>query len=140
LTRSDSPKRGQQLVPPERLGKVRPDEVDHLAHPQRRRQAGLLGRHSERTAAGRITRITAAQLHPARGRLPNAGEQADQRGLAGAVRAEQADQLARGDVQRDAVEREHVAVAAAHLDGTRENHDFSLRSGAAVSSARSAAV
>jgi hypothetical protein len=100
-------------------------EIDDLADAKRGGQTGLLRGDPELPPAGRPARIAAEQLDPPRGDRPDAGEQAEQRALAGAVGAEQADQLAGRDVERDLVEREGVAVAAADLDGAGEHHGVS---------------
>jgi hypothetical protein len=115
---------------------VRADEVDDLPDPQRRRQPGLLRRHAERAPAGRVARIAAAQRDPPRVGPPYPGDQADERALAGAVGAEQTDELAGLDPHRDVVERLHGAVSAADVARFGEDHFSSFGS----SSARTAAV
>ncbi len=62
-------------------------------------------------------------------RAVHPGDGADQRGLAGAVRADDGDDLALGDLERDAVERLRVAVEEIEIaDG--EHHEAAA-SGAA---------
>ena len=58
----------------------------------------------------------------ARGRVEQAGEHLQRRRLAGAVRAEEADDLARLDLERDHVDRTHLAGLAADeaLDGSAQ--------------------
>jgi hypothetical protein len=56
-------------------------------------------------------RIFSAEQDPALAREVEAAEDAEQRRLAGARRAEQRDKLAGGDLQRDAMQRSGIAEA-----------------------------
>ena len=97
------------------------DEVDHLAHPQQRRQPGLLRGVADPSAAHRVARVATEELDRARGGATQPEHQADQRGLPGAVGAEQPDQLAGGDVEADAVEGDGGVEGAADVDGARQD-------------------
>jgi hypothetical protein len=90
-----------------------------------------------RNASGVTT--AAAQLDPPRGGPAQPGEQVDQRRLAGTGRTEQADQLAGADVDADVVDGQDVAVSAADLHCSGQDHGCSL-SVAPSSSARTAIV
>ena len=63
----------------------------------------------ERAAFQCVSRLPRTRISPLR-RLDRAGEHLDQRRFAGAVVAEQADDLAAVDMQVDAADREHPAV------------------------------
>ena len=101
------PNRSSSSARRQRVGEVRRDEVDAP-----RRPAASAGRPVScgvtpmPPPAGRVARVAAEQLDPARSRPAQADEQVDQGGLAGAVRAEQADELAGADVEGDPVEGE----------------------------------
>jgi len=61
--------------------------------------------------------------------LAQPGKQLQQGGLAGAVRAEQAEQLPGRDVERDAVEGGDRAIAPGRLNGACEDFHLSLVAG-----------
>ncbi len=71
----------------------------------------LLRRH-EAVGSGDLL---AVEQHAARGRALDAGGDPEQGRLAAARRPEQAEDLRRRDVEADAVEREHVAIAARQI-------------------------
>ena len=93
-------------------------ELDVAPHGQPREERGLL--EHEAGALG-------ADVDAAGRRLVETGDEVEQRALAAARRAEQADELALRDVERHALERDHLLAAGAeHLrdvgdgdDGTR---------------------
>ena len=82
--------------------------------------------HHERDPAEEVAlalgRHMAEDASLARGRVEQAGEHLQRRRLAGAVRAEEADDLTRLDLERDHVDRTHLAVLATDeaLDGSTE--------------------
>ncbi|SHJ57840.1 hypothetical protein SAMN02745194_02886 [Roseomonas rosea] len=78
-----------------------------------REQRVGLEHHVHRAAVGRnAQQVRAVQRHRAGIGCLEAGDHAQQRGLAGARAAEQGEELAGGHVERDAVERRHAAEAA----------------------------
>ena len=68
-----------------------------------------------RARAVPVVHLLAADEDVAAGRLDHAGEDLDQRRLAGAVVADQADHLAAVDMQVDAAEREDAPVGLGHF-------------------------
>ena len=112
----------QQVGKPELLGQfglghrvleVGADIVDHLAHPECRRQRGLLRGAAEPGAGAVVGRVAAQQLHRSGGRPSQSLDDRQQRRLSGAVRAEQADDAAGVDGEADIVEGDDVAEATA---------------------------
>ena len=109
---------GQQLVDPGVVvahAEVAALDAQRLAHAEEGVEHQFLRHDAERTCARRRSR------RPRRGPSPRtlpaagarqAGQDRDQRGLAGAVGAEQAEELALLDVEAHAVERAHVAARA----------------------------
>src|SRR4051794_4525081 len=86
----------------------RREDVDEL---ERARHAAPREQH--RADAGDVL---ALEADDACGRLQQPGEDVDERRLAGAVRTDDRDRLAVGDRERNAVERDEVAVRLAHVD------------------------
>jgi hypothetical protein len=83
-----------------------------LAHGEERIEDELLRDDADLPSRRRVVAVdvVAEDGDAARGRPRQAGEDADQRRLAGAVRAEQAEELALLDVEADVVEGAHVAA------------------------------
>ena len=73
-------------------------------------------------ARGAVVRddVMAVDRHGARGRLDDAADDADQRGLAGAVRAEQREDLAAADVEIDVLERLEARTHRSWRDSRRK--------------------
>ena len=93
-------------------------EGDVLAHGHPGKQRVFLEDHRPRRLGLEHPLAEGEDLPRTRPREPGDGVQ--QRGLAAAGRSEQADELARGDVQIDAIERDDAAELLAHapdLDG-----------------------
>src|SRR6185437_12883380 len=92
----------QRVGPPGRLARPRADaergHLDVLAHRQVAEPTGMLERPREPVAAAAVRRpardVTLVELHRAAVRTVEAAEDVDERRLAGAVRADQPDDLA----------------------------------------------
>src|SRR5262249_50550136 len=82
---------------------------------------------AELPARGQLARRPAEDRRRARVGRDQAEEEADGRGLAGAVRAEERQELAGADVEVQAVERELVAVALARAGERCDPHAPGLR-------------
>jgi len=84
-----------------------------LAHGEERVEDQLLRHHAERAPRGTVVGDDVVAHHPDRtgARPVQPGDDRDQRGLAGAVRAEQPEELALGDLERDAAQGLEVTVA-----------------------------
>ena len=95
--------RRSRLRHPEVAGVV----VERLLDGQEPVEVQLLRRQADRQARLLVVvdRVVAEDPDRARGRLREPGRAVDQRRLAGAVRAEQAEELARLDLERDAAQR-----------------------------------
>jgi hypothetical protein len=82
-------------------------ELERLLHGQEEVDVEVLRREADRAARRLVVvdRVVAEDGDLAAGRLREPGRAVDQRGLAGAVGPEQAEELTRLDVERDALER-----------------------------------
>jgi hypothetical protein len=82
-------------------------EVERLLHGQEEVDVEVLRREADRAARRLVVvdRVVAEDRDLAAGRLREPGRAVDQRRLAGAVGPEQAEELTRLDVERDALER-----------------------------------
>ena len=91
-------------------------EIEVLVHGQAIVERGLLEHHAE--AAPRLQRmgddVDAADPRGAAVGLEDGAEDVEQRGLAGAVRAEQREQLVRPHREADIVQRQRAAIALGH--------------------------
>jgi hypothetical protein len=95
-----------------RVHAVQPREVDELVtHPHLRIQPTLL-RHISKTRAPVEGHRTTGEQHLAAIGGEHAQDDAHRRRLAGAVRADEAEHLARADGERHTVQRHDIAVAA----------------------------
>src|SRR5262249_21882898 len=104
----------EQLLGPPPLDAVELREEAQVLQAAHARVEVLVGEHQvdQRPDARPLPRdVEAEDGGAAAARSRAAAEDADRRRLAGAVVAEQAEDLALGDVERDAVERLHLAVA-----------------------------
>ena len=91
-------------------------DLDVLAHRQRAERVAVLERAREPVPAAAVRRpardVAALELDRAARRPVEAAEHVDERRLAGAVRADQADDLAAPQLERDAAERLHALERA----------------------------
>src|SRR5690606_18629378 len=114
------PERLEQLARGHGVGVVPADEVDDLPDPQRGRQPGLLRRRAEADAAGGVPRVAAEQPDGAGVGAAQAGDEAQERRLPGAVGAEEPDELAVPHGQVDVVQGDGGPEGAGHaLDADR---------------------
>ena len=92
---------------------MRPDEVDRLAHAEPGREPDLLQDSADPPTRGRLARVEPEELRASRVEPAEAEQDRHGRRLAGAVRAEQREDLAAAELEVDAVERRDVAEGAA---------------------------
>jgi hypothetical protein len=90
-------------------------DAQRLAHAEERVEHQLLRHDAQAAAGGRVVghHVVAEHGHGAAARAGQASEDADQRGLARAVGAEQAEELAGLDVEAHIVEGADFAAGAA---------------------------
>ena len=97
-------------------GAVREDEV--VPHGQAGEQLGVLERAGEATHRAHpregVGDVVAVEPHGARRRAQQTGQDAEHRALAGAVRADETDDLPRRHRERDVVQRDQAAEAHRH--------------------------
>ena len=92
-------------------------EGDVVARAQVREQAVGLEHHAHvAPAGGHVRDVAAIEQHAAGVQPLQAGERPQRRGLAAARRPEQSHELARGEIERQAVEGVHLAEPAAQLE------------------------
>src|SRR5947208_1027295 len=111
----------QLLGPPPSFAAPRADaeggDLDVLAHGERPERAAVLERARQPGSGAPVGApagdLATAQLDGARGRQVEAGEEVDERRLAGAVRADEADHLVAVQLERDFLQRPDA------LEGTR---------------------
>ncbi len=91
--------------------------AQRLAHGEKRVEHEFLGHHAEHAAGLAIVpdHVVAHDLHAARIGAVEPGEDGNQRSLAGAVGAEQAEKLALLDLECDSAQRLQRAVAFCYL-------------------------
>src|SRR5712692_1865439 len=107
------------------IGKIVAElETEHHIAERRepRKQSGLL-EHDQALAAGPYDRLAVGE-HAAGIGLRQAGHDVEKRGLAAAAGADQADELAVADLERDVVERMHVCAAGAIPLGDALDHEL----------------
>mmetsp|Transcript_29280 Transcript_29280/g.53020 ORF Transcript_29280/g.53020 Transcript_29280/m.53020 type:complete len:262 (-) Transcript_29280:10-795(-) len=100
---------GEQLVDPVVVvldPEVAALDTQRLAHAEEGVEHQFLRHHAQRLARGGVVvhHVVAHHAHAALGGTGQAGQHADQRRLAGAVGAEQAEELAAADVEADAIQ------------------------------------
>src|SRR5262249_13674694 len=78
---------------------------------------------------GLVEDAHAVEQDVALGRVVDAAEAIEERGLAGAVRADQAQELALGEIEGDAVERDDAAKAHADIFDGKQRRATALRGG-----------
>ena len=96
-------------------------DLDVLAHRERRERVRVLERPRETGAAAAVRGpagdVSALELDPALRRPVEAAQDVHERRLAGAVRADQADDLAPPQLERDLAQRLHALERARHRGG-----------------------
>jgi hypothetical protein len=107
---------GEQLVDPGVVGvdaEIAALDAQRLAHGKNGSKTSSCGHDADLPARRRVVAVdvVAEDGDASRRRTRQTGEDADQRRLAGAVRAEQAEELALLDVEADVVEGAHVAAS-----------------------------
>jgi hypothetical protein len=89
------------------------DEIDHLGHPERGRETRLLRRRAQEPPRLHLARVAPEDASPTFVRRPQSEQDQERRGLAGAVRAEQGDDLADPHSEAEALQRLDLSVALA---------------------------
>jgi hypothetical protein len=102
---------GDGFVEAQRIGIVGAHLGDQVADPQRIRQHHLLHHHADASAGGEIMRRAAEQPGLAGVGLLQAEQDADGGGLAGPVRTQEREQLARSHIEIETVQRDRGAIA-----------------------------
>src|SRR5690606_10096703 len=104
-------------------------EAEVLADGQLGVERGLLEYHAERTphGSGALDRVVPEDTGRAGRRRHQRRDDAEERRLAAAVGAEEAEQLARRDLERDAAERGVLAVAMCEITDDEGRRDAQSR-------------
>src|SRR5688572_19018557 len=116
--------------------------AQRLTHREEGVEDQLLRDHAERSSGRAVIRndVVAHHARSAGGRAVEPGDDADERRFSGAVRPEKTEELALGDLEAHAAERDEVAIAlrdVLDLDGGRHPELLTWCSSAARRSLRS---